>query len=50
MYGMFIKEETNGVNNKKANNGMNIMPLFPRYDKIQMELIHKNRLKQAQPW
>ena len=37
MYGMFIKEETNGVNNnKKAKNGMESMPLVPSYDKIQM--------------
>ena len=30
------KRETNGVNNKKAKNGIKIMPLFPRYVKIQM--------------
>ena len=39
MYGMFIKEETNGVNNKKekVKNAMKIMPLlFSTYDRIQM--------------
>ena len=36
MYGMFIKEETNDVNNKKAKNSIKIMPLIPKYDKIQM--------------
>ena len=35
MYGMFIKEETNGVNNKKkAKNGMESMPSFPSYNTI----------------
>ena len=45
-----LESYLNGLNNKKVKNGIKIMTLFPRCDKVQVQLMHKNRSKQDQPW